>query len=254
MNKLIVSIIVLAFAFLPINAFSAVEFNSTTSSVDTPNSARLDGLGPLTFSAWIYPRSEGEGAASRVYTKGVFTDGTGFHALHFPVGTNRLRFVKDGTTDVQRQASDNSVTLDKWQHVLVTWNGSTTASNIHIYVNGNETTYAASTNGVTLNADSGTDFFIGTDSGGANTFDGYIAEAALWNVVLTVEEIRKLAFGVRYTPLSVRPSALLQYFPMNECAEAHSCTGTGKVRDYSIYMNHATPSAALGRSDQVSYP
>ena len=46
----------------------------------------------------------------------------------------------------------------------------------------------------------------------ANYFDGSIAEAGIWNVALSDEEVAQLGLG--YSPLMIRPSALVGYWPM----------------------------------------
>lgn len=47
---------------------------------------------------------------------------------------------------------------------------------------------------------------------GAETFTGAIAEAAIWNVALTQEDIQALARG--FSPRRVRPTALMFYAPL----------------------------------------
>jgi hypothetical protein len=43
-------------------------------------------------------------------------------------------------------------------------------------------------------------------------FDGLVAEAAIWNVALTAADVAMLNKG--YSPMMVRPSALLAYWPL----------------------------------------
>jgi Concanavalin A-like lectin/glucanases superfamily len=52
---------------------------------------------------------------------------------------------------------------------------------------------------------------LGAQPGGNREFKGRVAEWAVWDVVLTVAEIQSLAKG--FSPLLVRPSALVYYAP-----------------------------------------
>ena len=45
-----------------------------------------------------------------------------------------------------------------------------------------------------------------------NYWDGYLAEAAIWNVALSEDEVAVLAAG--YSPLFVRPGSLVAYWPL----------------------------------------
>ena len=45
-----------------------------------------------------------------------------------------------------------------------------------------------------------------------NSMDGYMAEAAVWNVALTSAEVSVLSKG--YSPLLVRPQSIVSYWPL----------------------------------------
>jgi hypothetical protein len=53
---------------------------------------------------------------------------------------------------------------------------------------------------------------IGWRGGGGNTFTGQLAEFAIWNAALTVDEINSLAQG--FKPPRIRPQSLLYYVPL----------------------------------------
>ena len=81
------------------------------------------------------------------------------------------------------------MSLGVWQHVALSWDGSASAANVRIYVNGQEVTYQTTTNGVNLNADADRDLVIGNRADGARTFDGTLDELRISNTVRTCHEI-----------------------------------------------------------------
>src|SRR3989344_3524924 len=156
------------------------SFNGTSDIITAGSATSLDDLGPLTFSAWIRPNSMGEANGGIVMGK---SNGTGDLRFNF-AGTNALSLGKDyATTDLNRTTSNSTVTMSAWNYVVVTWDGSATATNILIYVNGAETTYQTTTNGVgAIQSDAALNFNIGNLSGLFHTFDGVIDEVKVSNV------------------------------------------------------------------------
>ena len=74
----------------------------------------------------------------------------------------------------------------------MTWDGSITATNVHIYIDGTEITYAVQTNGVNLYDNAAGDLNIGSNAVGAS-FNGIFREVAIFNKVLSADEISSLA-------------------------------------------------------------
>ena len=116
----------------------ALDFDGADDYVDCGSDASLDNLGPLTVEAWIYPRTIGEGYG-RIYEK---VGG----AVFYLSDTNSIHFAaRYQTTDMDNRCVNNLIIMNTWQHVAVTWDGSSDPANVHIYVNGTEATYAQST-------------------------------------------------------------------------------------------------------------
>jgi len=171
----------------------ADRFDGTDDFLDMGSDATLDDLGPLTVSAWINPDTTGEGSAGKVIAK--YDTGTGRWFLEIDdtaPEVETFEFNKDhATTDLARVASNSTVSLTSWQQVVVTWDGTTTASNIHIYKNGAEVSYAVTTNGAGAeNSDAGEPLIIGARADNGNAYDGYIDEVRVSNVVRTADWIK----------------------------------------------------------------
>jgi hypothetical protein len=182
----------------------ALDFDASDDYVDAGSGAQLDNLGPMTISAWYFARGEGENARGGILNKGdgngALVDGpelefgsTGFDGVD---RTNAFAFgVGFSSTPLHRIASNNTVTLNKWQFLTLTWDGSNSSSNVHIYIDGVEVTYQKSQDAVgTKLDDSSANMLIGIGSFGAqsNTWDGRIDEVRVYRRVLSYDEIQRL--------------------------------------------------------------
>ena len=173
----------------------AVRFDGVGDYVDVGSDASLDNLGQLTYSAWIYPETI-DAAARYIVTK-FPSDATGYKILWVQdnSGNNdQLLFSIHGSRPLSKASANNILQINQWQHILVTWDGNSYASGIHLYINGIEPDYAFSQNGINLDLDdSEGSLSIGnriTDS--ARPFNGAIDEVLIYNKSLTASEITEL--------------------------------------------------------------
>lgn len=110
-------------------------------------------------------------------------------------------------TGTSRAIATLDYTVDTWHHAAGTW-GSSTDRNI--FMDGGNT--AQNTESRTP-ANTPTRTWLGGRSLPENSFDGDLAEVAMYDVKLTAEEVAAIASGM--SPLSVRPEALLAYWPLH---------------------------------------
>ena len=110
---------------------------------------------------------------------------------------------KGGYIETPDRDYENSNTT--WFHVAGVWQYGSRA----LYVNGTEE--VSQTSNISLDPAKATKFYIGQDHAG-KWWEGAVAEAAAYSVVLTATEIASLAAG--FSPLLVRPSALIGYWPL----------------------------------------
>lgn len=172
-----------------------LDFDGSDDRIDAGSPAALDNLGAMTIVGWIRPDTLGEGPSlGRIIGKTTGNTAAGGWTLNLDT-TNRLTFSVDyATTDLLRRSANNTITMGAWQHVAVTWNGSSTASNAIIYINGAVPSYATTTNASGARAnDAAQNIAIGnpptlTD----RSFDGRIDDLRIYNRVLTAAEIASL--------------------------------------------------------------
>jgi hypothetical protein len=172
---------------------SALRFDRTDDVVNVSNGGFLNNLPAFSIVAFINPLSAGEGEFGRIVHKGDGVNPSGgFRFLLARFGQLRLG-VDYATTDLERFSSTNAIALGMWQHVAVTWDGSSAARNAHFYVNGVETTYGGTIDGVGVRGnDSASDLNIGNNSTLERTFDGAIDEVRIYNRALGALEVQML--------------------------------------------------------------
>lgn len=232
--------------FIPSSALASITFDVTNDVINCGSDASLDDLntqgnGGLTLSAWIQPTSLGEGSLGCIIRKGDLLSNSGQYT--FQITTNNvIRFQKDcATGDMTTPSANNSITLDVWQHVLVTWDGSATAANAHIYVNGAEVSYGIPVDGVgAVRSDASLTFNIGNGTSGTITFGGLITEVAAFNKILSANEIAQLYGGgsvPKKLPASIDRSSLKGYWPMNENTSGTVPSTGNVIKDWSNNKN-----------------
>lgn len=175
----------------------ARSFNGTTDRIDY---GCIDGTieQAQTFSALVYSDNS-PGGMEYILTQNVAANNA--FSVNFRIRADRvIHFLTKNTTIFMYRKSDTEVFPDaQFFHLLYTWDGSATATNIHFYVNGSEVAYGDTVDGVgNFEAPSGT-WSLGGPSWDDNlNFDGKLAEAGWWNRVLDAKEIAILA--ARYSP------------------------------------------------------
>lgn len=256
----LITIFLLVFTLYQLNkVYAAVSFDGVDDVIDCTSDSRLDDLQPFSISAWIFPKSLGEGGFGRIVVK----DSSGAGQWQLIVNTsNTFRFTKDfdGVNDLQTNSASNEVVLNDWQHIVLTWDGTGTSSTgVVFYVDGLVSAHGADTNGDgSAVSDASLSLKIGNNPAGARTFDGYITEVAIWNKVLSQTEVNQLSnlnfMRVKGSAFMVSPANLVAYWPLDDCPDTAGCATNfidrGKNRIDGTPSNYPT---GLGEKI-LSYP
>ncbi|MBI2096757.1 MAG: LamG domain-containing protein [Candidatus Sungbacteria bacterium] len=170
----------------------ALHFDGSSASVSIGTPSILNNLAALSVSVWIkFDSTTGD---KRIVGKCTGATNCVGWKLLINATNNRIFFRVDyDTQDLIHNSNSNLVLPDAWYHIVLTWDGSATAANARIYVNGSEVTYATATNASTNRVnDSTTSFIIGAATNGSDTFNGSIDDVRVYNRVLTTDEIKRL--------------------------------------------------------------
>ena len=160
----------------------------------------LSALQPLTATAWI--RTDAQGLGSMVIMgKADPATNTGWALLidngdlGGAVNGGRLAFALFASgTPLLVVESTNQVNDGRWRMVTATYDGSGSATGVHLYIDGNNATTTTLANSVgTASILNSSPLTIGNAADGKTPFEGSLSGAALFGVVLTPAQIVQLA-------------------------------------------------------------
>ena len=137
---------------------------------------------PFSISAWIKPTS----APFRI----VFKWGTSTQEYYFQIaGGGKLQLIlQDGVAYIGKNAN-TTISLNTWNHVLITYDGSSSANGINLYLNGNNDNFNNITSGTyTAMSNTTEPFLIGRYEGGSSSL-GKIDEVAIFNAELSASDV-----------------------------------------------------------------
>lgn len=178
---------------------TAVALNGTSGEITVGDDAALDfGNGPFSLSLWVK-----FGVATETRYNGLLDKGSFF--LHrkpsnhgsFP---NKIAFGKTGGSTVL--GSTTAIADTNAHFIVLTYNGGTTG---RVYIDGVEGTSQGSTQTI---VDTNDALHIGFDIGNSAFLNGTIDEVALFDAVLTAQQIADLYAAAESEAQTVSPSSI----------------------------------------------
>ena len=180
----------------------AREFTASSSEYLEVSSSPVTAW-PITFGCWWKPANTttqnefffiGDSGSANWLALGSRSDGSNFRA-RYRIATTQHNYLWGGI-----------ITANAWYHVV----GRITADDDHdIFTNGSKVDDSINRTVPILNTVA---FGRLSDSSPSNYSDGAVAEAFIYNVALTDDEIVALAAG--FSPLFIRPESLQAYWPL----------------------------------------
>jgi len=157
---------------------NALSFNGTSSAVVVPDSSSLDLTTRMTMEAWVRPASTAgwRTVAMKEATGGIVYALYASQSSGVPVGQVSLNGERSAT-------GASALPLNAWNHVAVTWDGST----LLLYVNGQP---AGSTSAPGTLASSTGALRIGGNSIWGEWFSGQLDDVRVYDRALTQGEVR----------------------------------------------------------------
>ena len=157
----------------------------------------------FTLAAWIYPTADTGAIVTR--TKDVEED-TGY-GLYLKDGKLQANLILRWLDDGARVETVQPIALNRWQHVMMTYDGSRTAEGIKIYVDGKSQELSVHLDDVNQNFQSREPLRIGGGGGPANRFRGQIDDVRVYNVALSPRHAAVVATGESIAEIAVMPAA-----------------------------------------------
>jgi uncharacterized protein (TIGR02145 family) len=222
-------------------------FDGTDDYVQVGDSNTLDITDNYTVSAWIKPNGWGEGNQyGRIFQKGNSTSSR--YVLFIDKSSSEtIIFCKN---DTDYDATNGSISLNQWQHVAATYDGTT----LKLYIDGIQNVNTYSGANLSVNGDS---LYIGNRNTQDRTFDGFIDEVKIYPYARTAEEIRqdynaglagaKTAHGVSaaFGGASDKwlTDGLVGYWKMDESATTSGAFDTSGNGNIGTYIDSASTTA-----------
>jgi hypothetical protein len=165
-----------------------LNFDGTDDYIMTGLSAHYP---QTTISAWILPSSLGEGDLGRIIDKRE-NGGTETTVLALN-GNNRLLFIRSfNVTSALWLSEMDSIKLNAWNHVLITYDQTSTVNIPIFYINGIVSTTSVSVSPIGIPVTNSNRYIIGNRGDTTRTFSGKIDDVRMYNRILSPAEVKSL--------------------------------------------------------------
>ncbi len=191
----------------------ALLFDGLQNSVNCGRDESLNLTGPMTIEAWIHPSGWGE----TDYGFGRIIDKDGYFLFLHGEGSavynnHSLVFAMKNSSFSLRTVNtpQDSIQLNTWQHIAVTWDGSGT---VKIYINGVQQTVDMPDGDLvsdSIGDNQNKDLMIGERADGQRAFEGMMEEIRIWNMVRGQSDIE----SAMSTVLTGTETGLVGYWNM----------------------------------------
>lgn len=170
--------------------FGALDFDNTNDFINCGSHHSLGNLSPLTWTAWVNPRTIGESSSFGGVVVSKATDGTAFRSmgLYGVVANSLVAEIQGVTTDYRAISSANIVQFNQWQQIGMTFSLDL-ASPISVWWNGRDVTNTVTGAGGVAGDDSAENLQIGAYRTGQFAFDGQIDDVRIYRRRLTDGEM-----------------------------------------------------------------
>jgi hypothetical protein len=184
------------------------RFDGTNNAIVVASSGALENAtaGDITVSMWFFATGLGESGLGRLFDKSASTADNGYFAF-VQTGTGGkfiVNFWQGFSASQGKWRTDSIFNFTNWTHFVIRYNGSATANNPTIFVNGTAVTFNRFlTPRGTRVSDAGKALCLGGRSDGTRAFSGQIDEIMFFTRTLSTDEIRQL-YRMGATPRRIR--------------------------------------------------
>lgn len=163
-----------------------------------------------TWAWWMYWSSVGGGGSGRMWDQ-TETSAAGMTNIASVTPDWTFQRNHDGGTNGVWQVQDMTGITNVWRHWAITYDGSSTANDPLMYLDGASQGVTETTTPTGSPVASGNGLYVGNRWQTDRNLDGRMAEFAVWDRILTPDEIGALADGF---PPILFPTSLACYMPL----------------------------------------
>ena len=186
--------------FVPGSIDQAASFDGR-GFVEAGKVVPFDYLDPFSMGAWIYPTAPEGAIISSVKDE---SHGSG-HGLYLRGGRLRVHLTKRWEDLGLRMETEQPLELNRWQHVLMTYDGKRKSEGLKLYVNGESPKLRVLFDKMNWPMGSPAPFRIGAGEGPEDRFQGYIDEVRVYRRRLSPEEAAVLALRQTVPEIAALP-------------------------------------------------
>ena len=194
----------------PAKSFGGLRFvDGGDTFIDAGDAGAFERDEPFTLSLWLRPRKDAKGKDSQGSLIGRVEDEDTLRGYELYYLTNqRLYFqlVHDTKSSAIRVRSDPEIHWDRWQHICVTYDGSSSASGVRLLVDGKSWGLHVEQNNLAASIRTDKPLRVGSRPGGFRPI-GTIDEVRVFPRVLDGDEARSLFLRDTVASVLAKPSA-----------------------------------------------
>ncbi|MEM7313737.1 MAG: DUF1553 domain-containing protein, partial [Planctomycetota bacterium] len=166
--------------------------------VDLGNVGDFERDSAFSYGCWVRPSDNNPGGAPLA----KMNDGNSYRGydLYLQGGQVGAHIIHNWPNDALKVVSKKKIEKDKWSHVLITYDGSSKASGIRVYINGQHTEHNVEKDSLKNTIRSKVPFYAGRRNPGSH-YKGAIDDVRLFNRALSDNEVALLA----QSKLSITP-------------------------------------------------
>jgi len=252
-KSVILMALLVSFCFLPIFSVKAYinyagDFDGSLPSIiefgtDDFSFERTDAF---SIEQWFYIADIHLGNAQVLVSKEL-PNGKGYALYLSSIDSNQgvvFRLVNTwGTNMLYADVRNTGYGFENWNHIVMTYDGSSDISGIKIYMNGVSKSISFFTNNLTESTITDGKFTIGTVQVAGAEWYGYMDEIRIWNKELTFFEVTALyniGDGTFNIPDGVEQEALLSTYRLDENGGTDVFDATGTRHGTSVNLSYTT--------------
>lgn len=176
---------------------NGLQFGGTDEGVDCGTIAPFERTDKFSLACW-FNHDDVSGGYDLL---GKWDGSKGY--LVFLTSAKRVGVYLKGSTGIIDVASTSTGLVEDWHHLVVTYNGSSTAAGVHIYIDGVDETLLVATDNLTTSILNTSDFQLGDCGSAFNAMEGILDEVRIYDRELTSDEVDdqwNLGNGTEYIP------------------------------------------------------
>ncbi len=171
--------------------------------IDLGDVANFERTDSFSFGAWIKPQGQGGGAPiARMDDAGKFRG----YDLYVVAGKASVHIVNTWPENAIKVTTKTPIKPDQWQHMFVTYDGSSKAAGIKIYFDGKPQEWTIDKEGLTDSIRTGKPLYLGRRNPGS-PFKGLIDDVRVFARQLSAAEVAALAGSDPIAPILATPAA-----------------------------------------------